>query len=222
MALGGARGVAARLVKVVASALAVTFVAGCGTSHYQYLRATEQGAFFKVPNAWKVFQVDTGLPTDRVLPPGAAAAPNWQVYFDADPAPDINHFNVGKPPSSPVGQAMVLNLNRQSQDQVSNADLRKLALQGQADPVTEYENGNQDFEVLAYNNITSPSGLHGSHLVYNVRNGANGFTTVNQTALLNTAQDVLYAITVVCTAECYKAHQSEIDQIVDSWQIRRK
>ena len=209
---------------VVVGALAVG-TAACSTSGFTYVKNSGEGAFFKVPDSWKLYKLDPNtLPDDRPFPDAATAANQpagpWRVVFDSATKPDVTHFEEDIP-EAVVGQAEISTIGESVRDQVSNVDLRALALDGTADPIALYQQGSTDIEIVKYDSITTTGGLRGNRIVLNkLINGS--YVTIDQIALVDPGTTTLYRFLVKCSSKCYLQHRSEIDSVVDSWQIRKK
>ena len=199
--------------------------AACSTSGFTYVKNTGEGAYFKVPDDWKLYKLDpNSLPDDRpFFDPGTGATPvegPWRVVFDADQKPDVTHLE-DEVPEAIVGQAEVSPIDASVRDQVSNIDLRALALDGTADPIALYQQGSTDIEIVRYESLTTGEGLRGNRIVLNkLVNGS--YVTIDQIALVDPGTTTLYRFLVKCSSKCYLQHRSEIDAVVDSWQIRKK
>lgn len=195
----------------------------CASSGYTYVKNSGEGAYFKVPDDWKLYKLDpNALPDDRPFPAGAdqVSGGPWRIVFDANREPDVTHFT-DDIPEAVVGQAEIMSLSQGVADQVSNVDLRALALDGTADPIALYQQGSTDIEIVKYENITTGDGLRGNRIVLNrLVNGA--YVTIDQIALVDPATTTLYRFLVKCSSKCYLEHRNEIDTVVDSWQIRKK
>jgi hypothetical protein len=216
---------ATRLRRLALVALVGAVAAGsaaCSTSGYTYVKNSGEGAFFKVPDDWKLYKLDpNALPDDRPFPAGADQVDGpWRVVFDADEEPDVNHFTEDIPEAI-VGQAEISPIGEGIRDQVSNIDLRALALNGTADPIALYQQGSSDIEIVKYEDLTTSEGLRGNRIVLNkLVNGS--YVTIDQIALVDPGTTTLYRFLVKCSSKCYLQHRNEIDTVVDSWQIRKK
>ncbi len=197
--------------------------AACSTSGYTYVKNTGEGAYFKVPDDWKLYKLDpNSLPDDRPFFEGATQPVEgpWRVVFDADQKPDVTHLE-DDVPQAIVGQAEVSPIDASVSDQVSNIDLRALALDGTADPIALYQQGSTDIEIVKYESLTTTDGLRGNRIVLNkLVNGS--YVTIDQIALVDPGTTTLYRFLVKCSSKCYLQHRNEIDTVVDSWQIRKK
>ena len=208
------------LVAVVGAVAAGS--AACSTSGYTYVKNSGEGAFFKVPDDWKLYKLDpNALPDDRPFPAGADQVDGpWRVVFDSDKKPDVTHFTEDIP-EAVVGQAEISPIGEGIRDQVSNIDLRALALNGTADPIALYQQGSTDIEIVKYEDLTTSEGLRGNRIVLNkLVNGS--YVTIDQIALVDPGTTTLYRFVVKCSSKCYLQHRNEIDTVVDSWQIRKK
>ena len=206
----------------VVAAIAISSAA-CSSSGFTYVKNTGEGAYFKVPNGWKLYKLDpNALPEDRPFPAGADQATGgpWRIVFDADQKPDVTHFEQDVPQAI-VGQAEISPIGVSVRDQVSNVDLRALALDGANDPIALYQQGSPDIEIVKYEALTTHDGLRGNRIVLNkLINGS--YVTIDQIALVDPGTTTLYRFLVKCSSKCYLQHRSEIDAVVDSWQIRKK
>jgi hypothetical protein len=205
----------------VVGAVAVSSAA-CSTSGYTYVKNSGEGAYFKVPDSWQLYKLDpNALPDDRPFPDGANQLKGpWRIVFDADPKPSVSHFQEDVP-QSVVGQASISTISQGSRDQVSNVDLRALALDSTADPIALYQQGNTDIEIVKYEALTTRDGFRGNRIVLNkLINGS--YVTIDQIALVDPGTTTLYRFLVKCASKCYLQHRNEIDTVVDSWQIRKK
>ena len=66
-------------------------------SGFTYVKNSGEGAYFKVPDDWKLYKLDpNALPDDRPFPDGADSSDQptgpWRVVFDSDAKPDVTHF----------------------------------------------------------------------------------------------------------------------------------
>lgn len=208
----------------VVGAVAISSAA-CSSSGFTYVKNTGEGAYFKVPDDWKLYKLDpNALPDDRPFPDAATAANQppgpWRIVFDADQKPDVTHFEEDIPQAI-VGQAEISPIGESVRDQVSNVDLRALALDGTGDPIAMYQQGSTDIEIVKYEALTTHDGLRGNRIVLNkLINGS--YVTIDQIALVDPGTTTLYRFLVKCSSKCYLQHRSEIDAVVDSWQIRKK
>jgi hypothetical protein len=205
---------------IAAGAVACVLLAACGAEKYHYVDAPgTNGAYFKVPTSWRVLSVnDTTASTDRVTPTTVAGQPKaWHVVFDSDPAPSTDHADETGP-NHVVGQAVVLPLSASTADQVSPKDLRTYFL-GQ-DPIDIASQQPDMIEIISFTPIATASGVRGSHVVFNLKTSEQGWSTLDQTSMIDKTGSHAYFFDVRCESACYKANQDQIRQIVSSWQVR--
>lgn len=205
------RGTRTALAVVVACAAAA---AGCGGSGYQYVTNREAGTYFKVPEDWELFHVDAD---DR--PEALAPERPWQVIFDADPAPSRDHISEDAP-GHPVGFAQVYPFGSEGgRSAVSLGSLRALLLGGQADPLALIEDGNENVELVDYDDVVDDDGHHGNRIIVNLKQQDGTFVTVGQIAMVDPATTHVYRLLVTCEAACFDRNRTEIDRVLDSWTI---
>ena len=211
-----------RAVPVLVALTAVApLLAACAGSGYRYVENGDEGAYFKVPDGWELYEVDfhDTLPTDRPLPDGAELVEGpWRVVFDSAPDPSVNHIDELQP-EHVVGQAEIGAIRTDRRDTLTLADLRSLVLGGEADPIDLYEQGSTDLELVDYEEIATADGLRGNRIVVNVRLQGDDFVTIDQVALVDAATETFYRFLVKCDAACYRDHRDQIDTIVDSWTV---
>jgi hypothetical protein len=197
---------------VVVAALAA---GACGgDSGYDYVSNTGAGLYFRVPNDWTVFDVDTGAGRPDAIVPQSP----WIRVLDASPNPTETNF-LADVPTSPVGIAEIqpLQLRR---DDVSLSELRALALDGQGDPVRLVEEGsNPNLELVSLEDVSTADGFRGERMVFNLQVTPGQYVTIDQTALMNNDLTEIYRLLLKCESACYEDHRSEINGIVDSWTI---
>jgi hypothetical protein len=208
---------------LVAAACSVLLLVACADSGYQYVSNSDEGAYFKVPDDWELFDladVEPDGPSDRVEPAGNGVT-GWRIVFDASPDPSVEHLS-DISPNHPVGIAQVAPIpTADFRDNVDLAVLRSLALGGRADPVALARDRDPNIELLAFDDITTEEGFRGSHIVMNVRLPDGKFRTVDHVALVDPATTKMYQFLVMCSSSCYRDNQDEIERIVASWQIRK-
>src|SRR4051794_451604 len=98
----------ARRRHVAAVVLGASLLVGCADSGYQYVKNSDEGAYFKVPDGWHLFDLADDKadgPPDRVEPPTGPST-GWRIVFDASPDPSVDHLSEASP-DHPVGIAQV-------------------------------------------------------------------------------------------------------------------
>jgi hypothetical protein len=199
---------------VLVVALAFGAVACGGDSGYDYVSNNGAGLYFRVPNDWTVFDIDTNAGrVDAVVP----ASP-WIRVLDASATPSESNY-LADIPTDPVGIAEIqpLQLRR---DAVNLSALRALALDGQGDPVQLVEEGsNPNIELVSLEDRSTSDGFRGERMVFNFQVSPGQYVTIDQTALMNNDLTEIYRLLIKCESACYEDHRSEINGIVDSWTI---
>ena len=202
-------------------ALVGLMVVGCQPSPYTYIRNSEDGAYVRVPSDWHLFEPEDVLgrqAEERELTPGLAerlAQQEWTVAFDADPQPTLDHLFV-EPNGHVIGMMRVRRLSEVERDEFSIASLRNEFIR--VDDILQMGQGR--IEPLLSEEITTPEGLRGLRLRFNIRSSSGGVFTYDQTAYVDLATEKVYLLVLGCTVECFEAHRSEIEQITESWTIR--
>ncbi len=196
-------------------------LAACQPSGFTYVRNTQHGAYVKFPSAWHYFDDKVTLQRQAEavgLTPGRAEQlhqQQWAVAFDADPHPSLDHVFL-EPNGYPIGYVQVRNLGQDERDQFSIASLRNEFVQ--FDLISQSAPGR--IEPLSAKEITKPDGLRGLRMRFTVRSGTGGLFTYDQTAYVDAATQKVYLLAIGCTAECFKKHSGEIDQVVASWTVK--
>jgi hypothetical protein len=209
----------ARAGLVCASAAVV--LGACADSGYQYVKSPSEDAFFKVPDSWELYRIESEEPTDRVEPIDLGGSEPWQLVFDGSPEASLDHVAQAAP-DAPVGQAVVLDLSSSQRDAVSLAALRASATTDGKDPLELAGQGDPTMEIVAYEDLVTADDMRGSHIVFNRQLEDGTWITVDHTALLNPATTRAYLFTVRCSATCFESNQSEISRIVGSWTVEKK
>src|SRR5204863_9031319 len=76
---------------------AAVALSACTGSGYQYVKngSNGSGTYFKVPNAWRIYDENAFVKSRHLSPTKAKAArdDSWTVAFDASAKPSLKHFN---------------------------------------------------------------------------------------------------------------------------------
>jgi hypothetical protein len=201
------------------AAAAVALLVACTAPRYTYVASRRHATFFKVPNDWKVFDQDTllkanGAPADQA---SQVKATTWAVGLDASPKPSVQNTRSVKS-VHPVGLATARDLAPDERDTYSMASLRSELLGN--DPIAVASQGDSGVQVVSARDIERPHGLHGSELVVTIRQDDGGTATLHQVALLDATAKRISVLGIFCRADCYKANQRVIDQVISSWTVR--
>jgi hypothetical protein len=233
-----------RRVAVGALVALVLVAAACTDPQYEYVRNTSLRTAFKVPSHWTLFDKQTMLR----LPPGPEASTpdpiSWLVGIDGDPEPSVDHVFPGAfDTDHPQGIALVQEFSFEGRDQSSLQGLRDFLF-----PVTTLLQDPNNAQVLSYDDSIERHGARGVHVVFAFRTsalanadgadttateglqrallGSRGaalvspdFVVVNKLALVDPDSSRVYAIAVLCSAECYDRNRSDIQSTVSSWTV---
>jgi hypothetical protein len=195
----------------------------CSSSHFQYIRHESTRTYFKVPQAWRLFNEDEILKAQAAqltASERAAVKQNqWYVAFDGATAPQLSHvldFDVRD--GQPSGLAKVRTLTADERSNLTPATLRGELFQD--DPVHAASLGNGTLDILENNEVTRPGGVHGVHLLMNVHRSTGRVFTFNQIALTDKKTHTLYLLAMGCESGCYQAHRRTIDEVMASYTIK--
>ena len=131
-------------------------------SGFTYVKNSGEGAYFKVPDDWKLYKLDpnafltigrspTAL-TQRISRRAVAESCSTAMRSPTSPTSRTTS------PRPIVGQAEISPIGQSVRDQVSNVDLRALALDGTGDPIAMYQQGSTDIEIVKYEALTTQRG----------------------------------------------------------------
>jgi hypothetical protein len=209
----GRSGWAALLSTVAAAAL----LASCAGTGYHYVSNSSDHTYFKVPDAWKLYDQHSLLKTAgsqlSAQERQQELATSWSTGFDANPKPAPSHvYRLGG--GYPTGTALVQQLSADTADTISLQSLRNFVF----DVDTAAQNHTAD--VIQYDQITRSGGFHGIHMVVRAAMSNGASITLNEIALLDPGTTKLYALVVSCSSTCYEHNQSKIEQVVDSWTVK--
>jgi len=195
----------------------------CTGSRFRYIRHESTKTYFKVPEAWRLFNEDEILKAQAAQLTAAERATvkqtQWYVAFDGASAPLLAHvldFDVHN--GKPSGLAKVRVLTTDERSGLTPATLRGELFQD--DPVHAASLGNGTLDILENNEVTRAGGLHGVHLLMNVHRSTGTVFTFNQIALTDKKLHALYLLALGCESSCYQANRRTIDEVIASWTIK--
>jgi hypothetical protein len=190
---------------------------------YQYVShrsGTGTATYFKVPSGWTLFdqrqllEAANGPLTSQQV--SDLTGQNWSETFSGSPHASASESNsIGG--GFPTGYVEVRRLSAQEQDGFSLASLRTEVLP--SDPLQASSSGSP-FVVLQYSTLSRPGGLRGSSLVVDIKSSTGKVDTLDQVALVDGATQWVYLLAVGCSASCFGANRSVINQVVNSWTVR--
>ena len=242
---GSGRGGTAVFVAALAAACLVGSSCGGGTYRYvtrshptlQYtvaianrplvhLSVKAGSTYFKVPVSWHIFThtdylVHAGVPGLAPDKQFDTAHKYFFVPFDGSAKPSLD--NVDKQAgAAPSGLAEMVALDDTQRDHFALSTIRNFSLpydQTLSDAQTA--GTNPSMHIVSQNpELVRPGGLHGSEIVYSVRQGDGSSRTVDQVAMIDSQTRILYVFTIGCEAHCYTDNISTIQAIIRSWTVK--
>jgi hypothetical protein len=213
---------------------------GCGRSEFRYVTDAETQTYLKVPREWAEFsEADVARAEARLAEQNGDDPPSrtdrtierllqWRVAFDADPEPSPLH--VAGLSDDIVVDVRVRRLLDRERDAVNQASLRNLVVpydelvqqEAQAQAARSLgETTTSDFRPLRDEELQMGGGLRGVRLTFDVR-GEGGVYTIDQVALVDGRNERLWVLLVRASEGRYRAQQSRIDEIVESFTIEQK
>jgi hypothetical protein len=210
----------------VTAAVTGLALAACGGSGYHYVANPDEGAYFKVPEEWTLFdEADILEPREGLSPADAAALQSrlWLRGFDAagEPSPE-NVFSEGS--ATPRGYAQVLTLTREERDSIDAVALRSSGFPTDPetmqpiDPVEYAEDQDGPIRLLELDEtVVKPGGRHGARVTAYVEGDPP--YVFSHTTLVDATTTRLYIFTVGCNVTCWEANQDLLLEIADSWTL---
>ncbi|MFP5318967.1 MAG: hypothetical protein ACLGI2_11830 [Acidimicrobiia bacterium] len=199
------------------AAAGALLLSACAGSDYQYVKNSSEGAYFKVPKDWKVYDKD-----DIVEASGSRLSPSqedtlrFMVAFDGDPRPSLEHDL--QTATRPFGLARVRQLAPDERQQFSLIALRNEIVP--IDQILEEDAG--EIELLQEpKDIVTSEGFAGTRLVYRVTT-TDGSFTVDQTGLTDAQTRRVYFFIIGCESKCYDQNKRTITEIADSWTVKER
>jgi hypothetical protein len=206
------------LPAAVLVALAALGLAACGTS-YHYVKNSDEGLYLKVPNNWKLYDEDQFFKATLDKPSPAQLRDlrehEWATGFDSSPHPSPRNLNA-LDSSHPHGFARIHEIGVDERDTFSLQSARNVVA-----PVDELINAGAA-QVLDADDRTLDGGFHLSHIVVNLGLQKGGYTTLDQTVVVNADTTKLYILAIGCSDTCYDKNKDEIHSLVDSWTVRER
>jgi hypothetical protein len=212
------------LTVVVGAVVIAATLSACTGAGYNYVKSSDFHTYFKVPDAWKLYDAKAVLDAtnpdlskkqrERVL------EQSWRTVFDANPKPSIKHF--GSFSKYPAGYAVVTPLSSTDSDNASDTFLRNFFLD------VDTALNDQKLTITDYTPVNRDGGFHGSHLVAQlVLGNANADSlhearaiTFDQIVMLDQSHTHVYAVFLACSSSCYDDNQSKIESIINSWTVK--
>jgi len=202
------------------AAAAVTLSA-CTGSGYQYVKngSNGSGTYFKVPNAWRVYDENAFIRSRHLSPTKAKAAKadSWTIAFDASSKPSLKHFNE-LATKEPFGIAEVRKLDPQERDSFSLMAMRNYFV-----PVDDLAQTGGDVVPLRLDDFTRDGGFHGLRFTFEVTLPTDKESvTVDQVSIIDAGTKEIHFLAVSCSSSCYDRKKDTINKIVDSWTVKER
>lgn len=207
----------ARRTAAGAVAAGALLLSACAGSDFQYVKNSSEGAYFKVPKDWTVYDKDDIVAASgNRLSPSQEDTLRFMVAFDADPDPSLEHDL--QTATRPFGLARVRELAPDERQQFSLIALRNEIVP--IDQILEEETG--EIELLQEpKDIATADGFAGTRLVYRVTTDDGSFT-VDQTGLTDAQTRRVFFFIIGCESKCYDQHKRTITEIADSWTVKER
>jgi hypothetical protein len=206
-----------RTVWIAAVVTVGLLLTACQPSRFTYVSNSDKGAYLRFPSDWHLFQPEEVLryQLSGVTPEtlDALSQQIWAVAFDADPIPDLDHVLV-RPSAYPFGYMEVRRITDEERDQFSLSSLRNEIFR------VDQMLAAGRLDVLDAQDFTTPEGLRGVRLRFNIALDGGGLSAFDQTAYVDPETRTVYVLLITCTVDCFEAHRSQIDQVLESWTIK--
>lgn len=222
-----------RAVPVLLAAALLLTTAACGSARDEYVTNKEAGLFVKLPDGWSQVRITDPLLLgidSRAMSPEMLLALNtrfWTMQIDASGSTEPTAALVPDA-DRPNGFVQVRYLLPEEANTISTNSLRDLLVPVDQAALAQEEKIRQDpvnarlqpeFLLLVDEPVQQEGGVHGVHLVYQIRT-ATGLVTIDQTSLLDQDQTVLYQLVLACTALCYLQNGGEIAGVQKSFTVK--
>jgi hypothetical protein len=204
-------------VLIAAGVVLAVVAAGCGS--YSYVKSSSDKTYFKVPKRWTLY--DESSVMDRLgstlskKERSSELHQTWRVAFDAAPKPSLNHLGSVRA-SYPSGLAVVRRLSFDAGDNLTTSQLRNYFF--------DVDTGLQDnsVNIKQYEELQRNGGFRGIHMVADITRSSGDVLTIDQTTLVDQGNSRIYALLVSCSSSCYSKNKNQINQVVDSWTVRKQ
>jgi hypothetical protein len=196
-------------------------LAACTGSGYQYVKngSNGSGTYFKVPNAWHVFDENAFIRSRHLSPTKAKAAKadSWTIAFDASSRPTLKHFNQ-LATKEPFGIAEVRKLAPEERDSFSLMAMRNYFV-----PVDDIAQSGGDVVPLRLDDFTRDGGFHGLRFTFELSLPTDKETvTIDQVSIVDAGTKEVHFLAVSCSSSCYDRKKDTINRIVDSWTVKER
>ena len=203
---------------LLATALGLAALAGCGDSGYDYVANKSEKVYFKLPEDWTVFGN-----RDLVEEPELSRA--WITGFVGESEATVEGvFSLTS--EVPRGYVEILELIGDEREELSLTTLRAANLPNDLDgnPIDPLafaqENPEGPITILGYDEVVLDHGAHGVHLrVAIVEPGFDAI--IDQTVLVDPATTKRYVLSIGCAVECFESNEKQIEEVIESWTLEK-
>jgi hypothetical protein len=215
---------------VLLSITLVTGLAGCGSSHYTYVKNSAQKTYFKVPANWNKIEQRTLDESLGAEDPDSASARvrtklTWAVAYDASKIPTPSHlYGYGFDSPQPFVHAIIQPLSPDQQGVISLNTLRDsfLPVTAERREAATEQLGLSGFELLRDDVLTPGHGIRGVRITYNYRIPAVPLLQTFDVTSYVSDDGRLYRFVIRCSAKCYQDRSGELDAIAKSFTVRKR
>ena len=225
-----------RIGAMVAIALSGITLAACATEqtdNANWLVNSQERTYVEIPKTFKRFSVNPyrvnkfDQEAERIGGIGRDPA-NWLVVFDSAKKAKVDNFDIDRP-AALVGMVAVYTLNSDwtqtpnFRNGVNITTLRTYPFGSSAgvDPVSEFNDGNPDLELVSYTEDAGKNGIRGVKVRFNQRISESEWVTVDQQAFTNRDTTKLYVLTMKCSSTCFKANYDTARKISASFTVQK-
>ena len=200
---------------------AAVALGACQGSGYQYVKNDEFNAYFKVDEEWALFEEREFFSSPAIklepLERQRKLATTWVRGFDGSDEPALaNLFDNATP--HPHGVARIQVLGEDERESVDLASLRSAHLG--FDPVkVSRDDPHGPVEVLSEEEVSLEGGQHGVRMTVAFDTPSGEIAVIDQTALVDASNRILYLFVIGCSSRCYSEHQTTIREVAGSWTI---
>jgi hypothetical protein len=193
----------------------------CSGSGYQYVKngSDGSGTYFKVPDAWRIYDENAFIKSRHLSPTKAKAAraEAWTVAFDASSRPTLKHFNE-LATKQPFGIAEVRTLDPKERDEFSLMAMRNYFV-----PVDDLTQTGGELVPLRADEFTRDGGFHGLRLTFEFTLPTDKeAVTVDQVSIVDAGTKEVHFLAISCRSSCYEQKKDTINKIVDSWTVKER
>lgn len=213
------RGLVGGLTILLAATLGAIGLSGCGAPQYTYVADSSASTFYKVPHSWH--QISQRSLNAALQAAGGSGDGVWSTAYDADAAPNANHF-LASDVNQPFVFAEVGTLSSAVSNELSYNMLRDFMLPvTSSSRQTDAQNGFPltNFKQLRDQTITSKQGVHGVRETFQYTFPDGVSDTFDEDVLTNADQTVVYFLMVHCTNACYSQNQTSINAVMSSFTV---